>query len=152
MLCLLTGDVLQLPVPLRGVDLLPGAGAAPQGLLGWNQAHVHAQGNTLCTFTCCSLDMLIYKLSTLNVEQQTLHRSRCTHPFDPDPATNVIFLMSPSDLHVRMLESGISHWPTHGQVYITHCCSCMKTPSFKAKISILHTRPNFTIDTEKPHI
>lgn len=37
-----------------------------------------------------------------------------THPFDPDRATNVIFL-----------ESGRSHWPTHGQVYITHCCSCM---------------------------
>ena len=29
---LLTGDVLQLPVPVRRVDLLPGSGSAPEGL------------------------------------------------------------------------------------------------------------------------
>lgn len=47
MFCVRAGDVLQLRVPLRGADLLPGAGAAPQRLHGWDSAHVHTQGNTV---------------------------------------------------------------------------------------------------------
>lgn len=50
-LCILTfaalalpGDVLQLTVPLRGADLLPGTLATPGGLHGWDSTHVHAQG------------------------------------------------------------------------------------------------------------
>lgn len=42
---MLTGDVLQLPVPLRGLDLLPGPRSAPEGLRGRDSTHVHAQGN-----------------------------------------------------------------------------------------------------------
>lgn len=38
------GDVLQLPVPLRGADLLPGEGSPPGGLLRRDSPHVHAQG------------------------------------------------------------------------------------------------------------
>lgn len=43
---MLAGDVLQLPVPLRCVDLLPGAGSAPEGLRGWNSTYVHTKGNS----------------------------------------------------------------------------------------------------------
>lgn len=46
MLCMLAGDVLQLPVPLRCADLLPGAGSAPEGLCGRNSTHVHTKGNS----------------------------------------------------------------------------------------------------------
>ena len=42
---MVTGDVLQLAVPLRGADLLPGPGLAAQGFLGRNPSHVHPQGN-----------------------------------------------------------------------------------------------------------
>lgn len=45
MVCLLAGDVLQFPVPICGVDLLPGSGSAPEGLCGRDSTHVHTQGN-----------------------------------------------------------------------------------------------------------
>lgn len=44
LLFLLAGDVLQLPVPVRGVDLLPDPGSAPEGLRGRDPSHVHTQG------------------------------------------------------------------------------------------------------------
>lgn len=43
--CLPAGDVLQLPVPVRRVDLLPGSGSASEGLRGRDSTHVHTQGN-----------------------------------------------------------------------------------------------------------
>lgn len=45
MMCLLAGDVLQLPVPVPCADLLPDSGSAPEGLRGWDSTHVHTQGN-----------------------------------------------------------------------------------------------------------
>ena len=47
------GDVLQLPVPVRRVDLLPGSGSAPEGLRGRDSTHVHTQGNA-CFKHCLS--------------------------------------------------------------------------------------------------
>lgn len=38
------GDVLQLPLPLRGAGLLPGPGAAAAGSHRWHPTHVHSQG------------------------------------------------------------------------------------------------------------
>lgn len=45
------GDVLQLPVPLRGADLLPGEGSPPGGLLRRDSPHVHAQGEAAGEFS-----------------------------------------------------------------------------------------------------
>lgn len=43
-LSVLAGDVLQLPVPVRGAHLLPDPGSAAEGLRGWDSSHVHTQG------------------------------------------------------------------------------------------------------------
>lgn len=43
-LVLSAGDVLQLPLPLRGAGLLPGPGAAAAGGHRWHPTHVHSQG------------------------------------------------------------------------------------------------------------
>lgn len=50
MSCCLAGDVLQLLVPVRRADLLPGPGAAPEGLRGRDPTHVHTQGASFATF------------------------------------------------------------------------------------------------------
>ena len=64
-MCLLAGDVLQLPVPVRGVDLLPDPGPAPEGLRGWDPAHVHAKGNTCFGFVCLFVFVLLAFFSEL---------------------------------------------------------------------------------------
>lgn len=48
------GDVLQLPLPLRGVGLLPGPGAAAARGRGWHPAHVHSQGRAWGTHSSTS--------------------------------------------------------------------------------------------------
>lgn len=44
---LVPGDVLQLPVPIRRADLLPGQSSAPEGLRGRDPAHVHPKGKNV---------------------------------------------------------------------------------------------------------